>query len=204
MHRSPVNSLHKGQWRGALMLSVICAWISGCVNNREAGDLRRHWAHYDVAVMVYPCLPRWILHVYNDSYVYVITWWTLNIIIQTMELNRLRWNNMTQLLLSCVVRSIHIRSVYKQVFFQFALYPDCLCCWSAVQILSIWSSKAKMMKAINKEYILNASSEIPLCLLMWIRVAKRVSLAICHEMMVCYGFNAINVNNLWWLSLDKY
>ena len=24
IHRSPVNSLHKGQWRGALMLSLIC------------------------------------------------------------------------------------------------------------------------------------------------------------------------------------
>ena len=51
IHRSPVNSSHKGQWRGALMLSLICAWIKGWVNNREAGDLRRHRAHYDVIVM---------------------------------------------------------------------------------------------------------------------------------------------------------
>ena len=27
-------------------------WINGWVNNREAGDLRRHHAHYDVIVMV--------------------------------------------------------------------------------------------------------------------------------------------------------
>ena len=27
-------------------------WINGWVNNREAGDLRRHRAHYDVIVMV--------------------------------------------------------------------------------------------------------------------------------------------------------
>ena len=27
-------------------------WIDGWVNNREAGDLRRHCAHYDVIVMV--------------------------------------------------------------------------------------------------------------------------------------------------------
>ena len=40
-----------GQWRGALMFSLICAWINGWVNNREAGDLRRHRAHYDVTVM---------------------------------------------------------------------------------------------------------------------------------------------------------
>ena len=51
IHRSPGNSPHKGQWRRALMFCFICAWISGWVNNREAGDLRRHCAHYDVIVM---------------------------------------------------------------------------------------------------------------------------------------------------------
>ena len=50
IHRWPVNSPHKGQWRGALMFSLICAWINGWVNNREAGDLRCHRAHYDVIV----------------------------------------------------------------------------------------------------------------------------------------------------------
>ena len=39
------------QWRGALMFSYVCAWMNGWVNNREAGDLRRHRAHYDVTVM---------------------------------------------------------------------------------------------------------------------------------------------------------
>ena len=51
IHRSPINSPHKGQWRRALMFSFICDWINGCVNNREAGDLRRNNAHYDVMVM---------------------------------------------------------------------------------------------------------------------------------------------------------
>ena len=41
----PVNSPHKGQWRGALMFSLIRAWINDWVNNREAGDLRRHRGH---------------------------------------------------------------------------------------------------------------------------------------------------------------
>ena len=38
---SPVlmNSPHKGQWRGALMFYLICVWINGWVNNREAGDI---------------------------------------------------------------------------------------------------------------------------------------------------------------------
>ena len=47
-----VISPHKGQWRGALTFTLICAWIYGWVNNRKAGDLRRHRAHYDVTVMV--------------------------------------------------------------------------------------------------------------------------------------------------------
>ena len=51
IHWSPVNSPHKGQWRGALMFSLICAWIHGRVNNGEAGDLRSHGAYYDVTVM---------------------------------------------------------------------------------------------------------------------------------------------------------
>ena len=49
--RSLVNSPHKGQWSGALMFSLICVWISGWVNNREAGDLRRYRAHFDVILI---------------------------------------------------------------------------------------------------------------------------------------------------------
>ena len=51
IHRSPVNSPYKGQWLRALMVSMICAWIKGSVNNREAGDLKRHRTHYDVTLM---------------------------------------------------------------------------------------------------------------------------------------------------------
>ena len=53
IHRCPVNFPHKGQWRGALMFSLICVWINGWVNNREAGDLRRYHAHFDVTVMIW-------------------------------------------------------------------------------------------------------------------------------------------------------
>ena len=35
----------------SLMFCLICAWINDWVNNRDAGDLRRHRAHYDVIVM---------------------------------------------------------------------------------------------------------------------------------------------------------
>ena len=54
-------------------VSLICAWINAWVNNRDAGDLRRHSAHYGVIVMTplpsYLCkthfaiwpLSRWVL-----------------------------------------------------------------------------------------------------------------------------------------------
>ena len=51
IHRSPVNSPQKGQWRGVLVFSLICIWINGWIDNREAGDSRRHRAKYDVTVM---------------------------------------------------------------------------------------------------------------------------------------------------------
>ena len=46
---SPVTA--QIQWRGALMLSLICAWISSWENTRETIDLRRQGTHYDVTVM---------------------------------------------------------------------------------------------------------------------------------------------------------
>ena len=47
----PVNSPHKGQWHGALVFSLICAWTNGWVNNRDACELRGYRAHYGVTVM---------------------------------------------------------------------------------------------------------------------------------------------------------
>ena len=52
INRFPANSPHKGQWRGAFVFSLMCVWINGWVNNREAGYLRRYRAHCDVTVML--------------------------------------------------------------------------------------------------------------------------------------------------------
>ena len=46
-----VDSPHKGQWRWALIFSLIYAWINDWANNRETGDLRRYRGYYDVIVM---------------------------------------------------------------------------------------------------------------------------------------------------------
>ena len=68
IHRSPVNFPHKGQWRGALMFTLICAQMNGWVNNREAGDLRRYRVHYDVIVMYW----GWLSLHSTDISIYII------------------------------------------------------------------------------------------------------------------------------------
>ena len=47
IHRSPMNSPHKGQWRGALMFF----FNQQLSKNGDADELRRHTAHDDVIVM---------------------------------------------------------------------------------------------------------------------------------------------------------
>ena len=47
IHRWAVNSQHKGQWRGALMFSLIYTWTNSCANNGDAGE-------YEVIVMTWP------------------------------------------------------------------------------------------------------------------------------------------------------
>ena len=81
---------HKGQWRGALMFSLICVWINGWVNNRKAGDLRRYRIHYDVIVMQQQlpdnCVPgrgRYIClmitcFIFSSCIIISFKWWNIN------------------------------------------------------------------------------------------------------------------------------
>ena len=66
IHWSPVNSLHKGQWHGALMFSLICTGINNWVNIHEAGDFRCMRTHYDVTVMIV---------VYNTATIFINSLW---------------------------------------------------------------------------------------------------------------------------------
>ena len=51
IHRSPVNSPHKARDAERWYFLWSPPWINGWVDNREAGDLRRHRTQYDVIVM---------------------------------------------------------------------------------------------------------------------------------------------------------
>ena len=83
IHRSPVNSPHKGQWRGTLMFSLICAWTKGWVNNREATywfktPSRSLWRHcngwHDVIVLLFhvqegdDCYPLTFARVWDSAF----------------------------------------------------------------------------------------------------------------------------------------
>ena len=70
IHRSPVDSPHKDQWRGALILSLICAWTNSWANNRNADDLRPHSAHYGVTLMLIVKISKlfWHLHKMKVSF----------------------------------------------------------------------------------------------------------------------------------------
>ena len=58
IHWSTVDSPHIRQWRESLIFSLICVWTNDSENNRDAGDFRRHRAHYDVTVICGDTLQR--------------------------------------------------------------------------------------------------------------------------------------------------
>ena len=61
----------KGQWRRALMFPLICVWINGWENNREAGDLRHCRAHYDIIVM--KLRSKINSHIYHENFLWNCT-----------------------------------------------------------------------------------------------------------------------------------
>ena len=105
IHWSLVISPHKGQWRGALIFSLICIWTNGWVNDRDAGDLRCHRAHYDVIVILigtpgrnwnFFCnANRWFLvSMYRYEFFHV-AWWGLSFNVENIMsvIHRRTWVN---------------------------------------------------------------------------------------------------------------
>ena len=127
IHRSPVNSPHKGQWRGALMFSLICVWINGWVNNREAGDLRRYRAHYGVIVMLELHLPG-AAELTLKHWITKLSTWIISSVVRLKPLWCLGWEIPSQLanttflhgMAACIVRAsaAKVLTVYdSHIFF---------------------------------------------------------------------------------------
>ena len=76
IHRSPVDSLHKGQRHRVVIFSLLCTnyWA----NNRDAGDLRRPHTHHDVTVMchtfsIFRSIPTQRVYASNSAFCWVAT-----------------------------------------------------------------------------------------------------------------------------------
>ena len=73
----------------ALMI-LICVWINGWTKHRDAGDLRRHRAHYDVTVM-WPHhltnLPYSVRHMTNVTWMCYLSGWKTTLLALAFELS---------------------------------------------------------------------------------------------------------------------
>ena len=142
IHRSPVNSPHKGQWRGALIFSLICVWINDWVNNREAGDLRHYRAHYDVIAMY---LNQCSLMSYNPRghglyiSIYRIAWATRNCFWATIFPVPLvpGW--------SCVLDIIYQAKMVAAM--------QCFLCGSAAGFNNNWGGKANNKTSLHWPFV---------------------------------------------------
>ena len=99
IHRSPMNSPHRGQLRGASMFSLTCSWINGWVNNREAGDLRHHRTHYDVTVIMYEVCwfvvgyTNWFYRYPSGLLLWHYEWLNIQMFSQTPDMKVIRTNS---------------------------------------------------------------------------------------------------------------
>ena len=60
-HKLLMDSHHKGQWRGALMFSLVYARTNGWANSPNAGYLRRHEGHYKDTAIWRKCIEVYII-----------------------------------------------------------------------------------------------------------------------------------------------
>ena len=129
-HRSLVNSSHKGQWCGALLLSFICAWTIVWVNNRDAGDLRRHHAHYEVILthkQLNILFQSIVLFIVLFPITIIVIWWCVELVQYNAYLvsTAYWWVGTRTSITTVLSRNPCVSSclwVKKSVFFQ-SLYP---------------------------------------------------------------------------------
>ena len=74
IHRSPVDSPHKGQWRGTLMFSLICAWT----NSEQT--IETQVCRNPIAVIVTPL--QWEVRIYSELH------YTIQLFMVTTSISR--------------------------------------------------------------------------------------------------------------------
>ena len=117
IHRSPVNSPHKGPVPQSF--DVFFGWVNNCV----AGDLRRHHAHYDITVIAPLHQKAFWKRLNLDSRLYKIKLRCLNQmyslwynVLKPMHHNK---TSITCLLICCMILLMYIRIGYDVKMFLF-------------------------------------------------------------------------------------
>ena len=125
IHQSLVSSPHKGQWRRALMFSLICVWTNNWINNWDAGGLRCHHAHYNFTVM-FNLRQHWDNQqlVCNINYIWL----------EQHLMNR--W---------IVIHSKYLKE-FKAIYFSNYKYIHKFCCW---QLLCPFDWKSTFQSIMN-------------------------------------------------------
>ena len=104
---------HQGQWRGALMFSLICVWINDWENNREAGDLRRYVAHYDVIVMyLSPSVNPWLS---SSAHWHIESWWRICSSVNRVIAGSKRWPQLNADLLSIGSSGTNFNNIWIKI-----------------------------------------------------------------------------------------
>ena len=134
IHRSPVNSPHKGQLRGTLMFSLICTQINGWVNNGEAGDLRHYRAHYDVTVMRMTIPAWWCLLLFGLYLAQPLgkTMLTITVYVPQAAVLGWAWGKSSKQVFGEEPTSIHIRVFFREEILS----------WYCLLIIRLYQSKS--------------------------------------------------------------
>ena len=108
-----------GEFTGLRMFSLICTRLNGWVNNGEAGDLRRHDAHYDVTVM-WQCKSFTMYNMYTrknhkNIYTIVCSWDKVNTIV-TLDYYICRFHGYTLNSVRVRVRKLYLTSDSVKIY----------------------------------------------------------------------------------------
>ena len=127
------------------MFTLICVWINGCVNNREAGDLRRYCVHYGVTVMYEPIAgldkavqkkPSWRLasprkFAWKHYQTHCSDWHIINHFLSCTINRKVHFNNVYEIV---NLGDLKLSLLNKLPIFQCTVWVR----WNIISILKMW------------------------------------------------------------------
>ena len=143
IHRSPVSSPHKGQWRGALMCYLIHAWMNGWV---------KRWI---TPVLIDPLIRLHISYLFNICMLWLFV--DKSVIFTAGVIKSLYSSNL----------SGHQLNQYAHNF----TYCICTYCWKVYiltvhwDIYGIWTKFSPILQAVELNECIQIKTQIRICML---------------------------------------